>query len=66
MTLAGNSTFTGSINADGTSASALSVTIDSTNTWTLTADSYITEFNGSMQNVVTSGYTLYVNEMVMK
>ena len=30
-------------------------------TWTLTADSYVTEFNGSAANVVSNGYTLYVN-----
>ena len=32
-----------------------------TSTWTLTADTYITTFEGSMENVVTGGYTLYVN-----
>lgn len=61
MNISGSSKYTGSINSDGTSASSLSVTIDSTSTWTLTADSYVTAFNGSMSNVVTNGHTLYVN-----
>jgi len=61
MNISDSSSFTGSINADGTEASSLSVTIDSTSTWTLTADSYIGSFNGSLDNVVTNGHTLYVN-----
>ena len=28
---------------------------------TLTADSYVTEFNGDAANVISNGYTLYVN-----
>jgi hypothetical protein len=65
MTMKASSTFTGSINSDGTTASACSVTLDSTSTWTLTADSYVTEFNGSKSNVNTNGHTLYVNGVAM-
>jgi hypothetical protein len=61
MNISNSSSFTGSINSDGTEASSLSVTIDSTSTWTLTTDSYISSFNGSLENVVTNGYKLYVN-----
>jgi len=61
MAISNSSSFTGSINADGTEASTLSVTIDSTSTWTLTADSYISSFDGSLDNVVTNGHKLYVN-----
>jgi len=61
MNISKSSAFTGAINSDGTKASTLTVTVDSTSTWTLTADSYIGEFNGSMSNVVTNGHTLYVN-----
>jgi hypothetical protein len=61
MNIANSSSFTGSINSDGTEASFLSVTIDSTSTWTLTADSYISSFDGSLDNVVMNGYTLYVD-----
>ena len=61
MNISDSSSFTGSINSDGTSASSLSVTIDSTSTWTLTADSYVSSFNGSLDNVVANGYKLYVD-----
>ncbi len=39
----------------------MSVTLDSSSTWTLTSDSYITEFNGNAANIISNGYTLYVN-----
>ena len=70
LELTDGSTFEGSIdgsivNASGTVVSAeageVSVTLDSTSTWTLTGDSYITEFNGDLNNVNRNGYTLYVN-----
>jgi hypothetical protein len=61
MALSDSSSFTGAINADGTLAASLSVTLDSTSTWTLTADSYISSFSGSLDNVVANGFTLYVN-----
>jgi hypothetical protein len=61
MNIANSSALTGSINSDGTQASSLSVTIDSTSTWTLTADSYVSAFNGSLDHVVANGYTLYVD-----
>ncbi|MBQ9408195.1 MAG: right-handed parallel beta-helix repeat-containing protein [Clostridia bacterium] len=48
--------FTGSIASDG----KVSVTLDADSVWTLTADSYITEFHGSLENVK-GDYTLYVN-----
>ena len=44
-----------------TEAGSVSVTLDETSTWTLTADSYITEFTGDAANVISNGYTLYVN-----
>ena len=59
-------TFSGEItNAKGSTVSTeigtVNVILDSSSTWTLTADTYITTFEGSMENVVTDGYTLYVN-----
>ena len=48
-----------------TEAGAVSVTLDSTSSWTLTGDSYITEFNGDASNVITNGYTLYVNGVAL-
>lgn len=61
MTIKDSSSFTGSINSDGTTASTCSVTLDSSSTWTLTADSYVTEFSGDMSSVNLNGHTLYVN-----
>ena len=63
-------TFSGEItNAKGSAVSTeigtVNVVLDSTSTWTLTADTYITTFEGSMENVVTGGYTLYVNGIAM-
>jgi hypothetical protein len=57
-------------NASGKSISSkvgkVSVTLDSTSTWTLTADSYVTEFNGDASNVISNGHTLYVNGVALK
>lgn len=66
MQIASSSSFAGSINADGAAAGSVSVTIDTSSTWTLTADSYITAFNGSLQNVAANGHTLYVNGTALK
>lgn len=44
-----------------TEVGTVSVTLDSSSTWVLTGDSYITEFNGDASNVISNGYTLYVN-----
>ena len=59
-------TFSGGIeNAKGetvsTEVGTVSVTLDDTSSWTLTADTYITEFNGELSQVNTNGFTLYVN-----
>ena len=70
LQISDGSNFTGCIdgsitNASGTTVStdvgAVSVMLDSSSTWTLTADSYVTEFQGDAANVVSNGYTLYVN-----
>lgn len=44
-----------------TEVGTVSVTLDDTSTWTLTGDSYVTEFNGDTSNIISNGYTLYVN-----
>ena len=59
-------TFSGEItNAKGTQVSTevgtVSVILDDTSTWTLTADTYVTSFSGNAENVIGNGYTLYVN-----
>ena len=70
LKLTDNSSFTGNIsgkinNASGTSVSSdvgtVSVTLDSTSKWTLTEDTYISEFSGNAANVVSNGHALYVN-----
>ena len=44
-----------------TETGTVSVTLDETSTWTLTADTYISEFSGNAENVTGNGFTLYVN-----
>lgn len=70
LTLTGGSGFTGSIsgniqNSSGAAVSTevgeVSVTLDDTSTWTLTADTYITSFTGSASQIISNGYQLYVN-----
>ena len=52
-----NSTFNGSIDSDG----KVSVILDSSSTWTLTADSYISSLDASSTSINLNGYKLYVN-----
>ncbi len=59
------SSYTGAIKASGTSGS-VDVTLGSASKWTLTVDSYISSFSGSLDNVVTNGYKLYVNDVAQK
>ncbi|MBQ9827335.1 MAG: hypothetical protein IJM62_01485 [Lachnospiraceae bacterium] len=70
LNLADGSSFEGYVdgritNASGTVVSTevgtVSVTLDDSSTWTLTGDSYVTEFNGNAANIISNGYTLYVN-----
>ena len=70
MTLENSSEFVGAIsgeieNASGsavsTEAGTVSVTIDASSTWMLTADTFISEFNGDASSIISNGYTLYVN-----
>ncbi len=74
LTLQNGSSFEGTVsgeivNAKGAEVSSeigtVSVSLDSSSVWTLTADTYITAFEGSMDNVITNGYTLYVNGSAM-
>ena len=70
LQLSDGSAFTGYVDGKITNASGetvstevgtVNVTLDSTSTWTLTGDSYVTSFTGSAANVIANGYTLYVN-----
>jgi len=48
-----------------TEVGTVSVMLDDSSTWTLTGDSYINEFNGDAANVISNGYTLYVNGVAL-
>ncbi len=74
LNLTNGSSFTGTIggnitNAKGdtvsTEVGTVAVSIDKNSTWTLTADTYITSFDGDISSVNTNGYTLYVNGVAM-
>lgn len=60
FTMANGSNYQGSINSDNTGGE-VEVTLDGDSTWTLTADSYITGFNGELSCVDTNGHHLYVD-----
>ena len=47
--------------AVSTEVGTVTVTLDTNSTWTLTADSHVTEFTGTAANVIANGHTLYVN-----
>lgn len=68
------STFKGAIDGNitntagdtvSTKVGTVSVTLDSTSTWTLTADTYVTSFDGNAANIIANGYTLYVNGVAL-
>ena len=52
-----NSTYKGVIMNEG----KVSVNLGSDSKWELTGDSYITSFSGDASNIISNGYTLYVN-----
>ena len=54
-----NQSITGAILSD--SVSSVTVNLDDDSSWTLTGDSYVSEFNGDLSKVDLNGYTLYVN-----
>ncbi|WP_167956119.1 hypothetical protein [Anaerosporobacter faecicola] len=60
LTMKNATSFQGCINPDGT-AGTVDVTMDADSHWTLTADTYISSFDGDLTNVDTNGYHLYVN-----
>ena len=75
MTLKNGSSFEGCFsgeieNTKGDVVSAeigtVNVILDSTSTWTLTADTFISSFDGDAGNVISNGYTLYLNGTAME
>ena len=74
LELTDGSSFTGAIsgsivNAKGTTVSTevgtVNVTMDSSSTWTLTADTYISSFSGDASCIIANGYTLYVDGVAL-
>ena len=70
LNLTEGSAFEGTIggeitNAKGETVSTevgeVTVTLDGTSTWTLTADTWVTAFEGDAASIIGNGYTLYVN-----
>lgn len=59
--LSNGSSYQGCINPDGTGGT-VEVTLDQDSTWTLTGDSYITDFEGDVSQITANGYHLYVND----
>ncbi len=75
LSLTDGSSFEGSVsgaitNAKGTEISTevgtVIVSLDETSTWTLTSDTYISGFSGNAGNVISNGYTLYVNGVALE
>lgn len=54
------SEFTGEINSSGQTGT-VSVTLGDDSKWILTGDSYISEFDGDTDNIVTNGFHVYVD-----
>jgi len=74
LNLTEGSSFEGAISGEITNAKGetvstevgeVNVMLDATSTWTLTADTWITSFDGDAANVNTNGFTLYVNGEAM-
>ena len=74
LNLSDSSSFTGYIDGNITNAAGdtvstevgnVSVTLGSGCTWTLTGDSYVTSFDGDVSNIISNGYTLYVNGVAL-
>lgn len=65
INLENESLFTGSINEERSEGN-IKVVLDDTSQWVLTADTYITELEGSLDQVHTNGYHLYVDGQLVK
>ena len=74
LTLQNGSAFTGCISGEITNAAGeqvssetgtVNVSLDESSVWTLTADTYVTSFSGSAENVTGNGFTLYVNDVAL-
>ena len=75
LSLSEGSTFTGSISGEianskgetvSTQVGEVSVTLDGDSAWTLTGDSCVTAFTGDAAQVISGGYTLYVDGVALE
>lgn len=75
LSLSDGSVFEGSVSGEITNAKGeqvsstvgtVSVTLDETSTWILTADTWISSFSGNAENVISNGHTLYVDGAVLE
>ena len=75
LSLSEGSSFTGSISGEitnsrgetvSTQVGEVSVTLDGDSTWTLTGDSCVTSFTGDAAQVISGGFTLYVNGVALE
>ena len=60
FTLTSGSTLRGTIN-NANSGGSVTVHVDETSRWTLTADAYVTSLTGTTENIIPNGFTVYVN-----
>ena len=60
LSLTEGTDFTGTVNAEG-SDGTVSVHVDSSSTWTMTGDAYVTGLTGAVENIHAQGHTLYLN-----
>ncbi|MCR5789192.1 MAG: hypothetical protein K6G83_04815 [Lachnospiraceae bacterium] len=60
LNLTNGSSYVGAINSSKASGD-VDVTIDEGSIWTLTGDSYIQSYSGSISSINFNGYTLYIN-----
>ena len=75
LSLSDGSVFEGTVSGEITNAKGeqvsstvgtVSVTLDETSTWALTADTWISSFSGNAENVISNGHTLYVNGIALE
>ena len=64
LLLKNGSDYTGTINTANT-AKVAKVTLERDCTWTLTGNAYLTSFSGRVSDIVTNGFTVYVNGQVL-
>ena len=63
VTLRGDSAYTGAVNAANTGSAKVS--LEDGATWTLTGNSYLTAFTGRISSIVTNGFNVYVNGVLL-